>query len=166
MQKSVFDKSRGIDYEAFTCFNDDNTVDKTMARGALPVIYSLKPASSSINHNIITSFKDAILKKKIKFLMNNSEAKNELIDDNHNLLKNQEELAKLLKPYMQTTLLVNETINLEWSLNGGYIKVFEKGNARKDRYSSCSYANYLADLIEKDEIRKRKRGNSKMRPLW
>ena len=47
--------------------------------------------------------------------MNNSEAKNELIDDNNDLLKNQEELAKLLKPYMQTTLLVNETINLEWS---------------------------------------------------
>ena len=98
--------------------------------------------------------------------MNNSEAKNELIDDNNDLLKNQEELAKLLKPYMQTTLLVNETINLEWSLNGGHIKVFEKGNARKDRYSSCSYANYLADLIEKEEFKKKKRGNSKMKPLW
>ena len=166
LQKSNYDNSRNKDYEAFTCFNDDNTVDKIMARGALPVIYSLKPASASINHNIIHSFKDAILKKKIKFLMNNSEAKNELIDDNNDLLKNQEELAKLLKPYMQTTLLVNETINLEWSLNGGHIKVFEKGNARKDRYSSCSYANYLADLIEKEEFKKKKRGDSKMKPLW
>ena len=166
LQKSNYDNSRNKDYEAFTCFNDDNTVDKIMARGALPVIYSLKPASASINHNIIHSFKDAILKKKIKFLMNNSEAKNELIDDNNDLLKNQEELAKLLKPYIQTTLLVNETINLEWSLNGGHIKVFEKGNARKDRYSSCSYANYLADLIEKEEFKKKKRGNSKMKPLW
>ena len=83
LQKSNFDNSRGIDYEAFTCFNDDNTVDKQMARGALPVVYSLKPASASINQTIITSFKDAILKKKLKLLMNNSEAKYDLIDDNN-----------------------------------------------------------------------------------
>ena len=166
LQKSNFDNSRGIDYEAFTCFNDDNTVDKQMARGALPVVYSLKPASASINHTIITSFKDAILKKKIKLLMNNSEAKNDLIDDNNELLKNQEELARLLKPYLQTTLLINEMINLEWSLNGGYIKVFEKGSSRKDRYSSCSYANYLADIIEKEEMKKRKSNNKDFMAFW
>lgn len=162
LQKSNYDNVRDIDYEAFTCFNEDNTVDKQMARGALPVIYSLKPASASINHKIVSSFKDAILKKKIKLLMNNSEAKDELIDNNNSLLKNGEEMGRLLKPYMQTTLLINEMINLEYSINNGHIKVFEKGNARKDRYSSCSYANYLADLIEKEEIKKRSRNNKQI----
>ncbi|MGL4802028.1 MAG: hypothetical protein ACRC18_07155 [Cetobacterium sp.] len=166
LQKSVYDNSRGIDYEPFTCFNDDNTVDKQMARNSLPVIYSLKPASSSINHSIITSFKDAILKKKIKFLMNDSEAKDELIDSDNSLLKNGEEMARMLKPYKQTTLLVNEMINLEWSLNGGFIKVFEKGNSRKDRYSSCAYVNYLAEMLEKEELKKRKRNNKQIFSFW
>lgn len=166
LQKSNYDNDRDIDYEAFTCFNDDNTVDKQMARGALPVIYSLKPASSSINHTIITSFKDAILKKKIKFLMNNSEAKDELIDKNNDLLTKSEEMARLLKPYMQTTLLINEMINLEWSINSGHIRVSEKGNNRKDRYSSCAYSNYLADLLEKEELRKKKRNNKQIFSFW
>ena len=166
LQKSVYDTIRDVDYEPFTCFNDDNTVDKQMAAGSLPVIYSLKPASASINHNITTSFKDAILKKKIKFLMNDSEAKDDLIDENNSLLKNAEEMSKMLRPYKQTTLLINETINLEWSLNGGHIKVFEKGNSRKDRYSSCSYANFLADMLEKEEIKKKKLDNDDFICIW
>ena len=57
-------------------------------------------------------------------------------------------------------------INLEWSLNGGHIKVFEKGSSRKDRYSSCSYANYLADIIEKEEMKKRKSNNNDFMAFW
>ena len=89
-----------------------------------------------------------------------------IINDNNELLKKPEELARLLKPYLQTTLLINEMINLEWSLNGGHIKVFEKGGSRKDRYSSCSYANYLADIIEKEEMKKRKSNNKDFMAFW
>ena len=50
--------------------------------------------------------------------------------------------------------------------NNGLVKVVEKGTARKDRYSSIAYGNYLAGLIEKEEFKKKKRGDSKMKPLW
>ena len=98
--------------------------------------------------------------------MNNSEAKDMLIENNNRLIGDGAEQARLLKPYMQTTLLINEMINLEYTLNGGYIKVHEKGNARKDRYSSLAYANYLADIIEKEEIKKRIDNDDEIICIW
>lgn len=166
LQKSQYNSERDIDYEAFTCFNEDKTVDKQLARNALPVVYSLKVTNSKINHEIIMGLKDAILKKKIRLLMNNSEAKDMLIENNNRLIGDGAEQARLLKPYMQTTLLINEMINLEYTLNGGYIKVHEKGNARKDRYSSLAYANYLADIIEKEEIKKRIDSDDEIICIW
>ena len=32
----------------------------------------------------------------------------------------------------------------------GAIKIFEQGNKRKDRYTSCSYGSYFLDLLERD----------------
>ena len=60
--------------------------------------------------------------------------------------------AKYMSPFLQTTALVNELINLDHSIEGGkYIKIKERGRARKDRYSSLGYANFLADYLEEEE---------------
>lgn len=166
LQKSVYNNDRDVDYEAFTCFNEDKTVDKQMSRGALPVIYSLKVTNAQMNHEITMGLKDAILKGKLRLLMNNSEAKDMLIESNNKLIKDGAEQARMIKPYMQTTLLINEMINLEYSINSGYIKVFEKGNARKDRFSSLAYANYLANIMEKEEIKKRQVYDDEVICLW
>ena len=37
----------------------------------------------------------------------------------------------------------------------------EQGRNRKDRYSSLSYANYLAELIENEKYKKGKKRKSK-----
>ena len=42
-------------------------------------------------------------------------------------------------PHVQTTLLINELVNLDHDVSGGLIKVHEKSGARKDRYSSLMY---------------------------
>ncbi|HEK8846720.1 TPA: hypothetical protein STX52_003998, partial [Clostridioides difficile] len=46
--------------------------------------------------------------------------------------------------------------NLETVKNDGqkWLKVKEKGKARKDRYSSLAYGNYLANLLD-GELKKR-----------
>ena len=44
-------------------------------------------------------------------------------------------------PYLQTTLMINELINLEHEIKGTNIKITERPGMRKDRYSSIAY-NY------------------------
>jgi hypothetical protein len=58
-------------------------------------------------------------------------------------------------PYLQTDALINETVNLSYEITGqNKIKVSEASGMRKDRYSSVSYANAIANEIERD-LRKR-----------
>lgn len=51
-------------------------------------------------------------------------------------------------PYIHTTLLIDELVNLQYEESGGKVKIFEKSGARKDRYSSLSYNYYVATQLE------------------
>ena len=73
-------------------------------------------------------------------------------------LSPQEQAEKLL-PYVQTSLTQNEIICLEYEIKQSYIRVYETGKNRKDRYSSLSYGNYFIRLQEK-KLKKKKKGNS------
>lgn len=74
--------------------------------------------------------------------------------------------AKYIAPYLQTTALVNELINLEYSADGGKIKIKEKSGARKDRYSSLAYTNFLADYLEEKEKRKNRNNQKTVMIYW
>ena len=72
-----------------------------------------------------------------------------------------------MSPSSSKNIFVFETLNLVYEVRDkGNIAVREQGRNRKDRYSSIAYGNYLAGLIEKEEFKKKKRGDSKMKPLW
>ena len=52
-------------------------------------------------------------------------------------------------PYVQTTLLINEMINLEKVDTGNnLIKLKEPSTKRKDRYSSLGYLVYVTKQLE------------------
>ena len=53
-------------------------------------------------------------------------------------------------PYIQTTLLVYELINLEYEIKGVNIKIKEKSGMRKDRYSSLAYNYWVQCQLERD----------------
>ena len=59
------------------------------------------------------------------------------------------ELQTMRIPYIQTTLLINELINLSHETNNGLIKVKEKTGMRKDRYSSLQYGYALLQELSK-----------------
>ena len=60
-----------------------------------------------------------------------------------------EEKEQIKLPYLHTTLLINELVNLQYEESGGNkIRVFEKPGMRKDRYSSLSYNFYVATQLE------------------
>lgn len=46
--------------------------------------------------------------------------------------------------------MINEMINLDYTQTDGKIKVMEASGMRKDRYSAISYANHIANELERD----------------
>ena len=55
---------------------------------------------------------------------------------------------RLLMPYVQTSVFVNEAINLERVIVQGYISAKEKSGRRKDRVMSLVYGLSLAAELE------------------
>lgn len=161
IQKKNYDKDRGKEYEAYTCFNDDNTVDKELARTGIPVVYSMK-AYAQDNHDMITSLINVLITKGIELPLTSIDAK-DMIFDKENIKK--DELRKkikiegeLLVPFEQTDVLVMEMINTEQEIKEGKYKIVN-GRARKDRVSALLYGNYLCDYFEKENYKKLNRKN-------
>ena len=166
IQKANYDVVRDKEYPSYTAINEDNTVDKISSRGALPVVYTIANPSATFNSNIATELLGAFLSKKLRLLISDIEARNELVGTNDFSKKSPTEQAHILRPYVQTTALVNELINLEYQIVSSNVKISEKGSARKDRYSALAYCNYYAHLIEQEEDKKRKMGNNEVFALW
>ncbi|MBK1611778.1 terminase large subunit domain-containing protein [Bacillus cereus] len=150
--KILYDKARDVEYPAWTVINDEAMDERKMDKNAIPLIYSIK-ANSEINHKVATGLKGAFEKKKIRLLINDIEAKEDLIESKGYLKKSEEEKVYLLKPYVQATALTNELVNLIYRVVSGYIKIEEVGTTTKDRYSSIGYGNYVATLLEQDILR-------------
>ena len=72
------------------------------------------------------------------------------------------ERVDLQMPYIHTTLLSNELINLEYEAKDNAIRVYEKPGARKDRYSSLSYNIYVANELARQLAKGSRTGMEKM----
>lgn len=150
--KVLYDPNRDVEYPAWTVMNSESMDDRKMDKNAIPLIYSIK-ATAELNHKVATGLRSAFEKKKIRLLINDIEAKEDLIEKKGFLKKTSEEQVYLLKPFSQATALTNELVNLIYRVQGGYIKIEEVGTTTKDRYSSIGYGNYVATLLEQDILR-------------
>jgi len=152
--QNMFDKERKKDYEAFSCINDEEMAKRCVVMNAPRKIYSIK-AYQQINSDCAVSFRDNLRKGRIKLLINEKEGKDIL-----HSFKGYEKLPIEIQnnfemPYIQTTILVNEMINLEADINSdtGLVKLKEPRTGRKDRWSSISYGNYFASILEKELLK-------------
>ncbi len=155
------DADRGEEYPAMTVMRH-NTIDqkrydelltKTTALNAIPIIYPIN-ADLKLNSEIAVEMRDKLQRRMFNFLVNDTDAEIYLLKNNKEFAdpKTDSDLrAWILQPYVQTNILINESINLEMILSSGNIKL-ETGTAgaRKDRYSSVSYGNYFASLLDKE----------------
>lgn len=146
----IQDEIRGTIYKPFTCFNDEKMAERCKASDAKPVIFSIK-ASQSFNSEAASLLRDHIRRGKVKLLIGEAEANNNL-----NKIKSFQELdieeqVLLQAPYMQTSALIVEMVNLDYEVVNGKIKVSEPSGMRKDRYSSVSYGNFLCSELERNQ---------------
>ena len=88
---------------------------------------------------------------KINLLVSEFEAEEILRDKIKSYSKMQSfEQLKYKTPYIQTTLLIYELINLQHKIEGTNIKIKEKSGMRKDRYSSLGYNYHILRTLEKN----------------
>lgn len=148
----LFDEERGVLFPAWSCINDERMALRSKDPSANKIIYSIK-ATQTMNSDMAVLLRDCMKRGKIKFLEHETEGREYL-----NSLKGFDKLAPeeqvlLEAPYYQTTAFCNETINLNYDVVNGKIRVQEASGARKDRYSSVAYGNYIAQEIERDMLK-------------
>lgn len=151
--KITYDEKRDIEYPAFSAMNNESMASRA-DKGAIKNIYSIKVVQAEVNHRIATSLRSAFEKNRIKLLVDEIKARDHLNDTKDFEIKSDHEKSLLLRPYIQTTALINEMVNLEYEIRGGFIKLKEIGRNRKDRFSSLAYANHYADVLEEEHLKR------------
>lgn len=146
------DDERDVDYPAMTIMPHKSIEDKlykelherTTGISALGIIYPIV-ASAQLNSKIAVEMRDKLQKKMFSFLIDENDADEFLSKNMKGYLDAEDSVTKAnaLAPYVQTSLLIGECINLSMTLVSGNIKLSEPDNGRKDRYSSVSYANFF-----------------------
>ena len=157
---------RGTIFPPMTVANDsyiDETLrielmDRTLGVGALPVIYPIRASQQS--NSVMSSALRASLQKKLwKFLKSEIDAEEFLIRTNKEFRKDSNDSATssfFLSPYVNTSLFINECINLDMKLVNGLVKLVERPGCYKDRFSSILYANSIISDIFDIELLKEK----------
>lgn len=149
----LYDKERNKEYEPWTCINDEKMAERCTYQNATKIIYSIK-GNSQFNSECAVLLRDGFKRGKIKLLVSEIDGKEYLhkLQGYDNLPTEQKVVYESV--FVQTTLLVNEMINLEADrTDNGLIRLKEPKSKRKDRYSSLTYGNYIANELEREFLK-------------
>lgn len=153
MARVLHDPDRGVDYPPLRAMNDEVIAARVNNPDADSCIYCIT-ASLKLNSEIAVNFKMMLLQHLIEFLVPRDEAVAELrkFVPAYNTTMDPDEIYFWERPYLETALMVAETVNLQYERmeNTGQIKIHERGNATKDRYTSVSYGAFFASMLARD----------------
>lgn len=144
--KPQYDDEYATTYQPLVCINDDNMASRCKVKGATKAVWSIK-ASADFNTKAAVALRAGFQNGSINLLVSEFEA-DELLQNIRGYSKfTAKEKADLKLPYAQTTLLVNELINLEHEVRGTNIKITERPGMRKDRYSAIMMNNKICQEL-------------------
>lgn len=147
LARDIVDPETGEIYPALSCCNNPEMASRCTDFSAPKVIWSIK-ATAAQNSDMAFLLREGFRSGRIRLLIDEFEGE-ELIKDISGYSKlSPVEQANILAPYVHTTLLINELVNLQHDVSGDKIKVYEKHGMRKDRYSSLAYNYYVALQLE------------------
>lgn len=157
--KDQYDPQTGETYKALNCCNDEEMANRCKVKDAKKVVWSVK-ATSAFNNEMCIMLRNGFQNGKINLLVHEFEGEEYIktkVKGFSRLSPSEQSMYKI--PYIQTSLMINELINLDHEVKNGQIKIKEKSGMRKDRYSSLGY-NYwcLNQIVGK---KKPKNTNSK-----
>jgi len=151
------DVDTGEIYPALSCHNNEEIAARCHDRTAKKVIWAIN-AGAQFNHECAMLLRDAFRSGTIRLPINEVEA--EEMFQGEKWFKGLSDSAqiKAILPFIQTTRLVDELINLMMETNGQWVKLRERSGMRKDRYSSLAYNVWVSKQIENEQLRKSGRG--------
>lgn len=145
----LIDDNTGKVYPALQCCNNKEMYERYKGKDMYPrkVIYSIK-ATASFNSQCAYSLRDCLSRGKMRLLESEQEFEHRMAINKYYKELSSEQKLEIKMPYIQTTLLINELVNLEYVAQGNDIKIKEQSDKRKDRYSALSYGNQIANDLE------------------
>lgn len=160
--KSITDEERNVPYPAFTLspFNilsseqRNDYLSRITGANGLPVMFPIV-ASQTLNARMYSEFKSSLQMGQWDFLVHEIDAENYLVENQPEYTSsgaNSDSVAFFKNPYAQTSLFIDECVNLEATLSSGLIKL-ERRNGRKDRFTSVCYGNHLAEYLDREYVR-------------
>lgn len=162
--RDITDPETGEIYPALSCCNNAEMAARCTSKGADKVIWAIN-GSPQFNSQCAVQLREGFKTGKIRLLSTEYDGEESLaaLKGFNSLTSSDKALFTL--PYINTTLLINELINLKHEESGGFVKVYEKGGMRKDRYSSLSYNYWVACQLEKN-IRRRSSGSDSVKDIF
>lgn len=147
--KEHYDPSTGETYEALTARNNPAMAERCKVRTANRCVWCIK-ATADFNSNSATLFRSGIKNGNINLLLSEVDAENVVkqISGYKGLSKESKDM--LILPYFQTTMLINEMINLEHNIVGNKVQLKERSGMRKDRWSSVEYSYAITQELSKE----------------
>ncbi len=153
LAKVLYDEERNVEYKPWRCMNDEKMASKIQIAGAIENVYAVK-AQLQTNSDIAVTMQETLNSGMIDLLISNTEAIDEITAIFPEYASASVETQLWFEsPYLETVALINEMINLEYERGDqtGLIKISNNMD-RKDRYTSVSYGNYFARLLENDML--------------
>ncbi len=138
-------------YPSYSVVNDDS-YDKYKLPNSLPLIFNVMSNTKDTNaSDIHNNFMTCISNHGLKLLENESVIKEKSKE------KDPERLGDLLMPHIETSLFIDEVMNLTYEAQGNKTKVKRVSRQMdKDRYSAVSYGLFYIYLEEKKNQQRKK----------
>lgn len=144
--RDISDPSTGEIYPALSCCNNPEMAARAPV-GAPKVIWAIK-ASAQLNSDAAFLLREGFRSGRIRLLLETGDGEEAMKKlKGFDALDDQTQL-QLELPYYHTALLIDELIKLQFEESAGKVRMFERAGARKDRFSSLSYNNYVANQLE------------------
>ena len=143
----IYDPLTGVTYSPLSCCNSAEMADRCPDPAAPKVIWSIK-GNAQFNSDCAITLREGLRQERIKLLIQEQNC-----DEVLHTVRGYDSLDFIDKlqfklPYINTSLLVNELVNLQYETKNNVVRVFEKTGFRKDRYSSLSYNYWIIKQLE------------------
>lgn len=149
LMTNLYDPNTGVTYDAISCCNNKEIAERCHVPGAPKKIWAIQ-ATSEFNSHCALGLRESIQQGQIRLLASEFDF-DELMQPIAGFSKlSLPEKVAMKSPYINTTLLSNELIELKYEAKDNVIRVKEMAGKRKDRYSSLSYNVYVAKQLERD----------------
>ena len=164
MIKSQLDPETGEILPPFGVDNDEDNFYKAFKTPdtELDAMYLIK-ANSAINTEAHTQVQTQLSSGKIKFLIDENQAKVKLMSTKAGQQMDVNKRVDYLKPFTQTTILREQLLNLVEKTEGVNIILKQASdNIRKDKFSAFEYALYYIKQIDEKKKKRHRRDITKL----